>query len=366
MRPKTPVPRVLHLLGPLRPSGMERMLVSGAPHFDALGLAGVVVGQGDEHPFSDHLRQAGYEVRTMGPVGISLRNALALRRLVTEQSINVIHIHTERNYLRTILAARLALGTRGGIVRTVHNVFDASGRWKTSRRLQALVGDRLAAAVVVPSPDVQENEKRIGRKTRVIYNWVDDRLFTISEQRANRKREDGGVLVGLIVGNCSPIKHHELALRALAESDSVLIHLGDESDASAEELRLLAELENSGRLLGRGVRPPDASLVEADFFLMPSRHEGMPVALAEALVAGLPALVSDAAGLRWAGGIKGVQCLAQSDDAWSFALTEWGRSVPDVADLDIDFSAVRGTNEYADLYRSAALGSAGTQRVRDR
>jgi glycosyltransferase involved in cell wall biosynthesis len=55
-------------------------------------------------------------------------------------------------------------------------------------------------------------------------------------------------------------------------------------------------LENHVRILGRRGDVPEL-LAAADLFLMPSRDEGMPFALAEAMYAGVPVLVSDAGAL---------------------------------------------------------------------
>ena len=53
---------------------------------------------------------------------------------------------------------------------------------------------------------------------------------------------------------------------------------------------------------------------------MPSLHEGMPVALAEALVVGLPSVVSDAPGFRWASVLDGVTALPHDVDQWTRAI----------------------------------------------
>jgi glycosyltransferase involved in cell wall biosynthesis len=346
--------RVLHLLGPLRPSGMERMLASGESHFRREGIVNIVVGQGVDHPFADELRAAGCEVRALpAAVGGSWRGARALRDLARQVRVDVIHIHTEGNYLRTALACRLALGLRGSLVRTIHSLFHAAGIWRARRFMQAVLADRLVFSLIAPSPDVASNERTLGRRVNVIYNWVDDRFFAIGESRRNRDQVPPEQPIALIVGNCSEIKQHELGLRALASTTHRLIHIGDERGASPEERALLQQLDDEGRLIDRGIQPPDAALAHADYFLMSSRHEGMGVALAEALVAGIPALVNDAPGLRWARPLDGVRMAADSDTAWTRGLDNLRLVGAAIKPPMIDFSAARGAFEYASVYRAA-------------
>jgi glycosyltransferase involved in cell wall biosynthesis len=355
--------RVLHVLGPLRPSGMERMLVSAARHFRDENIVNIVLGQGDDHPFCKELEAAGYGVRIVRSVGRSWRDVRQLRRIVRQEAIEVIHIHTEANYLRTAFACRFALGTRGTMVRTIHSIFDATGVWRTKRFLQSLVADRLMSSVIAPSPDVADNERKIGRHPKVIYNWVDDRLFEIRDARDNAEMPINEVPLGLIVGNCSPVKHHELALRALESSTHRIIHLGDERYASEEELAILERLDIDGRVVGRGSRAPDDALRQSDYFMMPSRREGMSVALAEALVAGVPSLVNDAPGLRWAQGMDGVHMLPEDELAWFNAVADWQAEVSRIRPLSIDFSAYRGAGEYADVYRAITVRTLAATRV---
>lgn len=353
--------KVLHILGPLRPSGMERMLLSGSRYFKEQGVSSWVLGQGAEHPFQSELESAGYKVQTCSSAARSWNDFLRLRKFVQEVEFDVIHIHTEGNYLRTVLASRFALGRHGSIVRTVHNVFAAGGMWRLRRLLQGLVADRFVRILIAPSPDVAENEKANLRRMKVIYNWVDDSFLPLRNLRAKNSLSGQTAPKALIVGNCSRIKNHEQALGAVCDSDHLLIHLGDERESSAAEREMLDELQNSNRLVRRGVQQPLMALMEADCFLMSSRHEGMPVALAEALVAGVPAVVSDAPGLRWSRGLEGVIMLPDDDAAWTNALMTRAYAVANGTPAPMpDFSASRGAHRYAEVYRSLRRARTGS------
>ncbi|MEO5314984.1 glycosyltransferase [Pseudarthrobacter sp. CC12] len=345
---------VLHILGSLRPSGMEKMLITAATHFADQGIQSTILGQGDNHPYAHELRSAGYNVQTV-PFAVGSRaGARELKSLVRELRVDVIHIHTEGDYLRTAWASWNALGRSKAIVRTIHNVFEATGTWRVKRMIQAQVADRLVHLLVAPSPEVSANERRLFRHVRVIYNWVDDAFFQIRDRRKNLTNSQAQEPVAVIVGNCSNIKQHELALQALKDTSHKVIHLGDESDANEEEREYLEFLNRDGRLLRRGVEAPQYALLTGSYFMMPSRHEGMGVALAEALVAGLPCLVNDAPGLRWARSIDGVEMIPESRDAWIAAAMAMPRKSRGEMPTSIDFSASRGSFEYAEVYRDAA------------
>ena len=100
-------------------------------------------------------------------------------------------------------------------------------------------------------------------------------------------------------------------------------------------------------MIGRGVHDPTVALAEATLFLMPSRNEGMPVALAEALVAGVPCIVADSPGLRWASADAIV--LPLHPEKWLQALRSAGTGVA-IPQIRIDFSAERGVREYLAVY----------------
>ena len=90
--------RVIHFLASLRPSGMERMLVSAAPYFAIAGIDSVIVGQGEDHPYADELNAAGYRVRTVPGINW-IRGYRAWARLLREEEPDVVHIHPRERSL---------------------------------------------------------------------------------------------------------------------------------------------------------------------------------------------------------------------------------------------------------------------------
>lgn len=341
--------RVLHVMGALNPSGMERMFVSAARHFSEHQVSSLIIGQGERHPFMNQLEDCGYEVEAIPSIR-SFKGARALQTAIRRFSPDVIHVHTESAFLVSVLISRTA--SRVPIVRTVHNVFQPRGRAWLSRRVQAILADPLVSKFISPSPDVAANELAFGRHSTVVYNWVADNYVSNSAGVKSSEEVTTDAKLAVVVGNCSSIKNHEMALRSLVKNGYRVAHHGNETGASAEELSLLNSLESKGRLVSRGSSEPLESLRSAGVYVMPSTHEGMGVALAEAISVGIPCLVSDAPGLEWSKGLNGVQHIGVRQDDWDEALPFSGyvRQVGHV--LPPDFSASRGAQQYVAIYKS--------------
>lgn len=336
----SPRPAVAHLLGPLRPSGMERMLVSAADYWRGGASSHLVIGQGPNHPFKQALEDSGYRVATI-PTTKTLSGWRALRRLLIDEAPEIFHIHTEAAFISSVLAVSLA--STSNTVRTVHSIFPVTGKRSWSRRLQARFADTQIGAVVAPSADVANNEEKIGRHCRVVMNWVAPEFLSL------RCEDSQGF--ALIVGNASRIKNHALALEAVLDSGASVAYVGDFSGASTREIALLDALQAEGRLLHKGPADPRPWFATAGVFLMPSLHEGMGVALAEALTVGLPSIVSDVPGLRWASVLNGVNSLPLDVEQWTKAIPIALAAGRDLSRAKPDFSPSRGVLEYESIYK---------------
>lgn len=99
----------------------------------------------------------------------------------------------------------------------------------------------------------------------------------------------------LAMGRLSREKGFDLLVRAFAQvtarhADWDLLIVGEGPERAALE-RLIAESGCRGRIaLGGWTDAPHAALQHADLFVLPSRYEGFPNALLEALAGGLPAI----------------------------------------------------------------------------
>jgi glycosyltransferase involved in cell wall biosynthesis len=237
-------------------------------------------------------------------------------------------------------------------VRTVHAFFPATGWWGVKRRAQLAVSERLVDVTVFLNEQMAAHESTFGRRGVVIGNWVDDRFL-----QSPRIPADVDILV---VGNCDPVKRHEVVLTAALEAGWTVAHVGSEAGCSDDERALLTALTSRDLLVARGVADPLPWLARCAVFAVPSHREGFSVALSEAIAMGCVCLTSAAPGLQWATRYPLVTQLAGA------SASEWRDALGTALAADItdeqrqgqrsmaseELSAASGVRNYMSVYRS--------------
>ena len=172
-------------------------------------------------------------------------------------------------------------------------------------RLMRRLVDRFTAL----TPDMQRQLRANGvepSRVELIPNGVDTELFRPipwAEKRRTRARLglSGSKVVVLFVGRLVALKRADLLLRAWASAcvatEGLLVIVGDGPERGA--LQQLAGELDAASVRFEGTRDGVSMYLQAaDIFVLPSRHEGLSVALLEAMAAGLAALVTDIPGNR--------------------------------------------------------------------
>jgi glycosyltransferase involved in cell wall biosynthesis len=235
-------------------------------------------------------RRPGAEAHVLPPVRTkaSVRPFAAHVRAVRRLRPELFHanLSTPAACRYGLLAAELVPGVRAVAVEQLP--YPLHGRLQ--RGLKRLVSRRLAAHVAVGERAAREVEELVGLprgSVRTIRNGVPD-----VELEPLPRPFEGPILGSL--GRLDRQKGHDVLLRALAElPEARLVLVGDGPERAAlEELAL--ELGLGERVLFAGWQEePRRWLTAFDAFVLPSRFEGFPLAVVEALLARVPVVASD-------------------------------------------------------------------------
>ena len=206
---------------------------------------------------------------------------------------------------RYLLGGRSVVKLRSGRDDYEMRMSSRLGRWQLCKLLH------LADRVIVVNHDLERFLEELGLrapKVACIPNGVDCTLYRpdVPEEKVAARRSlalPTNKTVVLFVGRLEPVKGVDLLLAAWAQlSDHVrakalLILVGDGTEReNLKTMTVSLGIEQSAILTGpkQSVRQYYAA---ADVFVLPSRSEGMPLALLEAMACGLPSIVSNVGGV---------------------------------------------------------------------
>lgn len=313
--------KVLHLIEGLGAGGAERLLYTNFKHFDRRLLENevVTVFSGSDY-WKQPIEKLGISVETLDCKSVRdvLKGVKKMRRYLKTSKPDLIHTHLWTANVIGRIAGRLA-----GIpvISSIHNpdyereaVMDGSEvsslKISAARNIDkwsARLGCRKMIAV---SEYVRQSTfKQIGfrlENIEVLYNPIDISAFEKKEAACKKEflkkiglPEDA--LIILNVGRVTPQKGFIYAVRAMPEIKSKfpnaqLVSLGGQDNkAWLEKIETEAanlSLRGSVHLLGAG-HDVGEFLQYSDVFIFPSLHEGLGIALIEAMAVGLACVATD-------------------------------------------------------------------------
>jgi len=255
-------------------------------------------------PVADRIAADGIVVEAFGAEGPrDLRCLDRLARCLRRRRPDLLHsLLFHANMAARLVGAAAGLPARR-IVCEIQTV-EIERRWHLT--LDNLTC-RLCAVQVVNSLGVLEHLSRNAHlprgRLRLIHGGVDatglGSAKPLSRKLLGAERDD---LLWVWVGRLDPVKGLEVLIQAmsshLADLPVRLLLVGEGPLGPLLKKTISqSRLDNRVLLLGRRDDVPDI-LATADAFVLPSRTEGFPNALLEAMAAGLPCVASDVAGCQ--------------------------------------------------------------------
>lgn len=324
--------RVLWLIKGLGPGGAEHLLGSIARGANASRFnfsVGYLLNW--KTALVEPLKAAGVETHCF-----DVRDArdprwiLRLRSLLRSSDYDVVHVHSPlvAGVSRLLL---LTIRRRPPMLSTEHNSwasYDRPTRWLN--RLTYRLDD---ANIMVSGQVLSSLPPKLQRRGEVIVHGVD--VAAISKARSEREavRAELGLGPGQIaICTVANLRWQKGYPDLFAAAKQVIDQGHDVVFLSVGQGPLEAELKQRHAQLGLGDRfrmlgyRSDAIrvLVASDIFALASLHEGYPIAVMEAMVAGLPIVATDAGGVPEAvhNGVEGFVVPSQRPDELAAALLE--------------------------------------------
>lgn len=284
------------------------------------------------------LAAAGVEVRELPMVraprpATDLRHLFALRALLRELRPDIVHTHSSKaGVLGRSASALCGIGARVHTPHTFAFLFGAMFS-SSARALYRGIEQQLARRTdrfIAVSDDEARTFTEAGfvpaNKLRVVPNGIDPRPWSAAQAlpRAELGVPEAAPLAAL-VGLLNVAKGQDLAIRALAEPGLEALHLciAGVGECEGEYRRLARELglESRVHLLGWRDDVPRL-LAAADLLVLPSRWEGMPYIVLEAMAAARPVVAARVDGARALieGGRCGMLCEVESAPALAESL----------------------------------------------
>ncbi|HEX8289848.1 MAG TPA: glycosyltransferase family 4 protein [Pyrinomonadaceae bacterium] len=295
--------KILHFLDTVNRGGAETLVLDVCRNAEKNGLNIMFAAAGGGALEKDFM-QSGVEYHRFKrrfPFDLSL--VASLRSIIKKNEIRIVHTHQAVEALHALAAA---VGTKTKVVLTHHGIVP------DKKNLLALkfVMPRVAHNIAVGHASKKSYETELNLKfppaTSVVYNGVDELRLkpTGKDLRAELNLSKDIFLIGM-VGNFyfEPRKDQMTLCRALPrifnEMPNVHCVFAGRIENGAEEklaecVRFCRENNIADRVHFLGARSDVPDILAAlDVFVCSSLKEGLPIAVNEAMLAGVPTIVSD-------------------------------------------------------------------------
>lgn len=303
---------MIHLINSLAPGGAERLILDSARFWDTkrfdvrvLYLLATAAQEGEIARSAIPMQWAGMR----SP--LDLAGAAKLRRALDKARPGLVHTHL---MLADVLGRPYGRSRRVPVVTTLHTQAEQLFRRRgIAGRLEGILYRRAmtaTASAVTTACSRAAAESAMAAcpalgEVAAIENGIDlDRVAGARAGDRDAVRHELGVgdrVLCLAVGRLSQVKGHDILLRAaaMARSPGLIVAIAGAGveEASLHALAARLGLRDRALFLGR-CEHIGPVLQAADLFVLPSRREGLPISLIEAMACGLPIVATDVGGVR--------------------------------------------------------------------
>lgn len=289
--------RNVQIVQHLRPGGIETLalnLLRYSSHQYDVGIIALEGTRADAYQQWPQLKEFGSQLYFLNkPAGLSLQTINQLRSLL--KLLRVTHFHT--HHLGPLLYGRLAQIGLG--IQHIHTEHDA---WHLEDNKQRWLTTLLLTQNVTVVTDAQKVAHQLQHHTgrvvdKVIINGIDTQYFSLAESciaRAKLNLPQSTLLLG-----CAGRLVHEKGLDTLLHALTLLptqveVVIAGQGEQESELKALAEQLSVSHRVHWLGHCHDMPTFYQAlDLFCMPSRQEGLPLAILEAQSCGCKVIATD-------------------------------------------------------------------------
>lgn len=256
-----------------------------------------------------------------------------LKKLLKDTKFDIIHCHTPVAAILTRLAARKYRKSGTKVIYTAHGFHFFKGapklNWLIYYPLERLCSRFTDVLITINKEDYEIAKTRMhAKQVRYIPGvGIDTKRFADTKVDVAAKRKELGVsedaVMLLSVGELIKRKNHEIVIKALSKMNTDLpLHycIVGQGPLDSYLQELVKDLKLQEKVHFTGYRHDIPEICKtADVFVFPSLQEGLPVALMEAMAAGLPCVASDIRGNVDLIDDKKGGCLVSPKDEYEFA-----------------------------------------------
>lgn len=291
--------------------GAERLLVDMVANADHVAFDyEVAYVLAAENALVPEIRAGSTPVHDLGAAhNWDLRWMAGLRRLLVQGRFDVVHFHLPYSAaFGRLVVASLLPSRRPVVVYTEHSLWNKMAVPLRALNRAAIGLDR--ALVVVSQPARDALPRALRSRARVVVHGVDLSRSAALVARRQQVREDlraelgvpDGELLYVTVANLRAEKGYDVLLEAVALTAErglpIRFAAAGRGPLEAELATRCSALELDERFRFLGPRDDVLELLTgADAFVLPSRHEGLPVTLMEATSVGAPVVATAVGGV---------------------------------------------------------------------